>query len=263
MYYSRNRTYRGSMVANAAGSRVKLVNALRMDDYVMGVLPGEVSPKWDADALKAQAVAARSYAYASPGELWPTTMSQVYLGYSHETPSVRSAVRGTSGMVLKYKGKVVQAFFHSSSGGHTVAIEDVWPGTSFPSDRYPYFKGVPDPYNAAAGSKNESWGPIRVTGSGLGRKLNARGIGPAGWTVVRMRLTRTSAGHVKWVNLTWSNGTRTYRSRVLGGQVPLGPGAEVHQLRAGSRPDPVDVYERLLARARASEKVVSATPTRR
>ena len=86
---------------------------------------------WHPEALKAQAVAARSYALATRKtggafDLYPDTRSQVYLGIDHEKPSTNAAVDATAGQVVLYEGQVAKTFFFSTSGGRTASAEDVW-----------------------------------------------------------------------------------------------------------------------------------------
>jgi stage II sporulation protein D len=102
-------------------------------------------PNWPQEALKAQAVAARSYAlYKSSTsgnsvyDLGDTTTWQVYKGLESEAPGTYTAVNATAGQVMIYSGKVILAVFHSSSGGHTENVEDVW------KQPLPYLRGVAD-----------------------------------------------------------------------------------------------------------------------
>jgi stage II sporulation protein D len=121
------------------------VNSLSVDEYLYGVLPREVSPTWPLEALKAQAVASRTFVlyhcrnvgddgYAVNG----TTDFQVYNGKDVEDYRTIRAVNDTTGLVIMYQGKLIDAFFHSNGGGYTENSENVW-GTY-----YPYLRGVPD-----------------------------------------------------------------------------------------------------------------------
>lgn len=109
------------------------VNELPIEDYLTGVLPMEVQANWPAEALKAQAVAARTYALfrklQTEGHAYDVTSdvsSQVYGGQDKENPLTTQAVRATEGQVLLRSGKLFPAFFHSTCGGHTSAAETVW-----------------------------------------------------------------------------------------------------------------------------------------
>ena len=168
--------YRGYMRLTAVSGKLKLVNAVPLEFYVYGVVPNESPSSWSIEALKAQAVAARSYAYTSaypsgggvnPRELYSTTVSQVYAGFGSEAKSTNLAVEATKARVVSYKGRPVQAFFYSSSGGYTADLADIWGATSA-SYWSAVRTGVVDAYEAEAAGPNSlavSWGsPILKTG---------------------------------------------------------------------------------------------------
>jgi stage II sporulation protein D len=139
--------YRGRLELHAL-SGLSAVNELSLDNYLKGVVPGESPASWPADALKAQAVAARSYAITTSrgGSLfdqYPDTRSQVYRGMDGEDPRSSNAVEDTHLEVVVYNGQVATTYFFSSSGGRTENIENVWPG----SPPVPYLKSVKDPYD--------------------------------------------------------------------------------------------------------------------
>ncbi|MBR6266761.1 MAG: SpoIID/LytB domain-containing protein, partial [Selenomonadaceae bacterium] len=120
---------RGSMVVN---------NLVACEDYLRGVLPEEMPPDWPEDALKAQAVAARTYALKHRGrhekdgyDLCDTTHCQVYEGLDSATARTDKAVSDTYGEVLTYQDKLIEAYFHTDSGGMTERCSDVW-GTEVP-----------------------------------------------------------------------------------------------------------------------------------
>lgn len=132
-----NRYYRGSIllkptVKNGA-TQISAINLLPIEDYLLSVVPSEVPRSWPAEALKAQAVAARSYAYANLNknqklgfDVRDTVDDQVYLGVQSESEETNRACAETRGIVLKHNGKVISAFFHSTSGGTTEVSESVW-----------------------------------------------------------------------------------------------------------------------------------------
>lgn len=138
--------YRGSLiVARAGGGTVNVINQVPVDDYVRGVLPGELYPSWPAETLEAFAVAMRSIALTTDVggrgfELYPDTRTQVYKGRDAETPRTDAAARATAGRVLTYGGRTIQATYYSSSGGRT---ESRFPG----GPRVPYLRSLPDPYD--------------------------------------------------------------------------------------------------------------------
>jgi stage II sporulation protein D len=143
-------TYAGSLEFMPDGPGVTVVNAVPLEDYVAGVVPGESPSRWPAAALRAQAVAARSYALATSRggvfDHYPDTRSQVYGGRSVEQATTNAAVNATAGQVLTYQGKVATTYFFSSSGGRTENVENVFYG----SKGQPYLRSVEDPYDTAA-----------------------------------------------------------------------------------------------------------------
>ena len=140
-----DRWYRGETQLVNDGSDLTVINRVELEDYLYSVVGGEMPTSWPIEALKAQAVAARSYALHESNrsgnrlyDLESTTASQVYKGIKSETRSTHEAVNSTEGQVLTYGGKPILAVFHSSSGGHTENVEDVW------SRPLPYLKSVVD-----------------------------------------------------------------------------------------------------------------------
>jgi stage II sporulation protein D len=153
-------SYRGALEIRAAKSRGRLatINAVDLEDYVRGVIARESPPSWPLEALKAQAVAARSYAVSSPVrgagfDHYADTRSQVYGGAKAETTRTNQAVADTALQVVTYQGRVAQTFFFSTSGGYTEDNENSFLGGT-PA---PYLRGVPDPYEGEAGSPYFKW----------------------------------------------------------------------------------------------------------
>jgi stage II sporulation protein D len=139
--------YRGTLIIKprSADSSFVLINQLALEDYLLSVVPSEMPSGWSLEALKAQSIAARSYAISNLGkhqsegyDLKASTDDQVYLGVQSESDSSNRAVAQTNGLVLKHQGKVVTAFFHSAGGGFTEDAENVW------GAKLPYLKSVPD-----------------------------------------------------------------------------------------------------------------------
>ena len=150
------------------GGGLTAVNAVSLDEYVQGVVPGEMPSSWHPEALKAQSIAARSYALVTDKggpvfDQYPDTRSQVYRGVTGEQPSTNAAVAATAGEVVKYDGKVAVTYFFSTSGGHTENIENVWGGNPVP-----YLKGVPDPTDK--GSPRHRW-QFKFTSTQMNAKL--------------------------------------------------------------------------------------------
>ncbi|MEC0133768.1 MULTISPECIES: SpoIID/LytB domain-containing protein [Paenibacillus] len=125
------RTYRGNLeLSNLSGS-LAVINVVPLEQYLYAVVGGEVSSSWPEEALKAQSVAARSYALSQGNRfdvanVVDTTLSQVYNGIGSEAPSIIKAVDTTAGEVLMSGGKVVEAVFSSNSGGVTADPSEVW-----------------------------------------------------------------------------------------------------------------------------------------
>ena len=141
--------YRGGALVRAAGAgRVTAINVLALEDYLLGVVPLEIGarPAAEIEAVKAQAVAARTYAVSHLGgreslgfDFYATVADQVYGGSSSEDAVVSRAVRETRGEILTYEGSPILAYYHSTCGGRTAAIDEVW--TSPP---IPYLVSVSD-----------------------------------------------------------------------------------------------------------------------
>ncbi len=166
--------FRGTLTVTAAGKTLSVVNSVALDEYVRGVVSSEMPRTWPLEAIKAQAVAARSFALShvrgSAFDVYADTRDQVYGGIAAETSIGDRAVAETAKQVLLYRGKVATTFFFSSSGGRTAALTDVFAG----SKPTPYLVSVPDPYDTA--SPYHTWGPVVVGGAGASRKLGIPGL---------------------------------------------------------------------------------------
>ena len=143
--------YRGSMHLLVNGAAVEAINIVAMDDYVKGVVPAEMPPLWSIEAVKAQAVASRSYGYRHLHpernfDVVPTSNNQVYGGVSLEHPRSNQAVDDTSGQVAMYNGAPILAYFFTVGGGYTENNEFAWPSASGKVTGTPiaYLRGVPD-----------------------------------------------------------------------------------------------------------------------
>lgn len=137
--------YRGELEVLAMGSGLTVVDELSLEDYLYGVVPAEAIPSWGIESLKAQAVAARTYAvshlgqFASLGyDLKATVASQAYGGAAVEKPSTTRAVNDTKGQILMYQGKPIEAYYSDSAGGYTESCGDAW------GHDIPYLQAVPD-----------------------------------------------------------------------------------------------------------------------
>ncbi|HEX2413138.1 MAG TPA: SpoIID/LytB domain-containing protein [Solirubrobacteraceae bacterium] len=139
--------YRGRVVLSRSGSSVLAVNSVGLEQYLYGVVPAEMPASWPSEALKAQAIVARSYALTSraPGlayDVYADVRSQVYRGVTGEIMSTTEAVRATKGRVVLAVGQIAQTFFFSTSGGRTAGNEEEWGGTP-----YSYLRPVDDPHD--------------------------------------------------------------------------------------------------------------------
>jgi SpoIID/LytB domain protein len=146
----RYHAYRGTIVAQPSGGLLYMINVLPIEDYLRGL--GEVPSSWPLEAIKAQIVAARCYALTHMGstalyDVDDTTQFQVYRGIDSESGSQNAAVDQTAGQVLMYGGRVIEAFFSASDGGHTANVSDVFGGSLA---TYPYLRGVLDPWDVVA-----------------------------------------------------------------------------------------------------------------
>lgn len=153
-------TYRGSFEIKPGQTNPLLFNRLDIENYLKGVVPSEMPSSWHMEALKAQAVAARSYAYTqiqsnkAKGYIEMTVASQVYGGKSKEDARGNQAVTETSGLYATYNNVPINAFFHSTSGGFTENSENVW------SSKVPYIRAVKDPYDKHPGNYHYGWETI-------------------------------------------------------------------------------------------------------
>jgi len=143
------RKYPGLAIIVFTNNSLYLINQTDIETYLKGVLPNEVSPKWDMEALKAQAIVSRTYALYETVmarkngkffDVYADTRSQLYSGLNTENQNTSLAIESTLGEVIRYDGKVIPSFFHSSSGGMTEAAIEVY------GNDWPYLKPVESPY---------------------------------------------------------------------------------------------------------------------
>ncbi len=137
------RPYRGRLQVRLNGALLQAINHVPLESYLPSVVGSEMPASWPQSALRAQAVAARTYALrqrrpSAPFDLSATVSSQVYKGVAAETASTREAVAATRGQVLTYGGQLANTVFHSSGGGVTENSGDLW------SQQLPYLVSVPD-----------------------------------------------------------------------------------------------------------------------
>lgn len=153
IYVSKNgknyNSYRGNISLLRENGRIIPVDIVELDEYIYSVVPCEIGKKFPEEAVKAQIVAARTYAYYNTKnskfkgyDLVDNTDSQVYKGINTEDESISKLVDSTKNMIITYNGEPINAVFHSDSGGYTANSEDVWGGK--PVD---YLRSVDDTGN--------------------------------------------------------------------------------------------------------------------
>jgi len=204
------RRYRGRLQVLPQGSGLQVINHVPLETYLASVVGSEMPASWPQQALRAQAVAARTYALkgrkpAAPYDLKATVASQVYRGIEAETPSTREAVAATRGLVLTYGSGLIDAVFHSSSGGNTESSGSLW------NQQLPYLVSVPDfdqespvaqwrqplPADLLARAFAEIGGVRSIevlTTTPTGRIRQARVVGPSGQLVLSGAALRSRLG---------------------------------------------------------------------
>ena len=180
------RPYRGSVALVKRGSSGRTVNRVLLEDYVKGVVASEMPTSWHYEAVRAQTVAARSYAvrirdfYSYDGyDICDTTACQVYGGINRETAGGNAAVKATNGTIVTYKGAAALTQFASSNGGHSAQGD------------HPYLAPKRDPYDGLI--KSQSWT----------RSISASSIG-----------SRWSVGSVRRLQITSRDGAGAWGGRV-------------------------------------------------
>jgi stage II sporulation protein D len=139
--------YQGRIKIKNSNGLIDVIEHIGLESYIIGVLGPEMGTTWPIEALKAQAVSARTYTLASLNknyeyDLTNTVYDQVYNGHQTISPAIIAAVNQTRGEILTYKGKVFFAYYHANSGGHTTSPSATWNSDSI----IPPLRGVKDPY---------------------------------------------------------------------------------------------------------------------
>lgn len=206
------RRYRGALELRHKGGGLTAVNIVPVDDYLRSVVPEEMPVDWPAEAIKAQSVAARSFALASRGrhasegyDLCTTTHCQLYTGTAAEKSASNAAIKATRGEVLTYGGKPIEALFHTDSGGMTENSEDVW------GSHVPYLRAAKD-----TPAKTMPWTKT-ISRADLERKLAAKGhdigkvrsIALSPLAIGRSAKDRTASCRVKTMTVKGTKGTVT------------------------------------------------------
>lgn len=165
-----------------------VVNFVGLEDYVKGVVPNEMSASWPLEALKAQAVCARTYVTANQNkyrqygfDMTNDTYCQVYRGLNGANETTDRAVDETAGLFVRYEGKLCSVAYFAADGGATEDSENVWSDTVIP-----YLRGVKDPYEADIDFYCKSWsvtvprpqtGDISVTNTPIGNVMTVTANG--------------------------------------------------------------------------------------
>jgi SpoIID/LytB domain protein len=219
-------TYRGFLRIHLTAT-VRVVNELGLDAYLGGVVPAEMPSSWPAEALKAQAIAARSYAARRlrPGEstydVFDDTRSQVYRGVEGEAAATNAAIAATSGALLKSGSAIANALFHSTGGGATEHNENVFvsPSGKIVAGPVSYLRGSSDraPNGASydAGAPLATWKTATYTDAQLSAIFAADARTSVG-SILRLDLSRRGvSGRLISVTLVGAAGTKTVSGDVF------------------------------------------------
>lgn len=236
------RIYRGRIEIGRYGkSTLTAVNVADMEDYLYGVVPSEMSPTWHEEALKAQAVCARSFALIKAGyggdsnakkgyKIVDTVSSQVYKGYLAESVKANRAVDATKGEMLCYNNKVVAAYYFSTSGGRTESSKEVW------GAELPYLQSVPDLYEQNA--EYQVW-QTTLSLNKINSLLKSQGI--TNETMDALTISAQSEnGRVSALKLGGTGSSVTLQGTTIRTILNL-PSTKFKLVRQGEQPDTVSV----------------------
>ena len=197
--------YRGRVLVTLDGGELTAVNYVDLEEYLYSVVGSEMPVSWPQAALQSQAVAARSYALYKQArnknplyDVNATTTHQVYKGLLQEAPSTISAVNATENQVVTYNGQVIEAIFHSSSGGFTENAGDVW------SSDVPYLRGVEDYDQTSPVFKWEKTFSVSEFSDKIGDVGRVTSIGSP---------TMTQLGRVASITIAGDRGSQVLRGR--------------------------------------------------
>jgi stage II sporulation protein D len=211
-------TYRGSMRMVVMPTGLQTINILPVEQYLRGVVPAESPASWPIEAVKAQAVAARTYAWqrlkrTANWDVLPDSANQNYGGWQHERARSDAAIIGTANQVLTYNGAVISAVYHSASGGYTENSEYSFTNArGDPGNVVAYLRGKPDvDANGVAYDVNASsydWQSAQFTMSQLSTIFGRNTQTDVG-DIYSIDYLRGVSGRVYQVVLTGSEGTKT------------------------------------------------------
>lgn len=199
-----NYFYRGAFELVRSGNAIKVTNYVDLESYVSGVLPYEMSGSWPLEALKSQAVCARTYAinninaYSQYGyDVRSDTYSQVYRGVTEGNEVTADAASSTSGKYVRYKGLACKVYYMSCDGGTTESGENTF------RQRRTYLSAVNDPYESDVEHYNKDWN-VRYYSTDIQFKLNAKGYEMA--EIADITPTTSESGNVIALRFTDVNG---------------------------------------------------------
>ncbi len=214
-----NRYYGDIAFLRHSGGNMTVVSYVNMEDYVKGVIPYEMSSSWPKEALKAQALCARTYIASNINQYWEygfditnDTYSQVYHGTASANSVTDAAVEETKNLYVTYDGRLASTLYFSSDGGATENSENVF------VTALPYLRGKLDPYEEAIDFTYKTW-QYEFTPAQITSKLNARGYGLG--TVTSFDAQYTEVGNMGTLTFYDANGnsaslTKTNNYSVLG-----------------------------------------------
>ena len=190
------------------GGRLTVVNIVEFEDYIEGVVGTEMSNSWPVEALKAQAVAARSYAVSLGSkhashhfDICDDVDCQAYDGHSGAGSNTHAAVTQTTGLGCVYNGKPAESFYYSSNGGASESVSNVWNSNQ---SLYPYLVGKADPYEASVTNLKNGWERTFTSSQIISKLLSGNNVTAP---IVAAEVTAyTEAGNARLITFTDSAG---------------------------------------------------------
>ncbi len=244
--YIGDRWYRGRTLVVPSKKGLTAVNYVDLEQYLYSVLGGEMNGNWPQEALKAQAVAARSYALyerqrAGNGiyDLGDTPAWQVYRGIRDESTGTQAAVNATTGQVLIYGNQIIEAVFHSSAGGCTENVEDVW------TQPLPYLRSVREGFAEVS--------PVAQWAETFSRRELSKRITGVGNIVSLQPEKVTQCGRIVAMRVDGDRGSRTISGEALRSALNLkstlftvvsNPASDLSKTKAQSAPTEFQVVGR-------------------
>ncbi|OGP29670.1 MAG: hypothetical protein A2073_08095 [Deltaproteobacteria bacterium GWC2_42_11] len=202
--------YRGDMRILLKDNKIEVINYVNIEEYLYGVVPSESPSSWHIEALKAQAIAARTYVLYQMAhskerdyDVMDDERSQVYGGVKAEKASSTNAVNATMGQVLAYEGRPIYAMFTASSGWHTADPKDIF------NQQLPYLQGFSDEYSK--GERHGQW-IVKKDRIEIEKGLKAIGINISGITDIKPEVVDKSGRIIK-VLISYEGGSKVLRTR--------------------------------------------------